>query len=160
MAKEKFPGTQAIRTLKEHAVTYTLRPYKYEEKGGTKAAAEELNVEEHQIIKTLVMEDDKREPLLVLMHGDRQVSTKSLARALEIKMVRPCESEVAHRHTGYFVGGISPFGTKKKLKVYIEASIMELPRIYINAGRKGLLAAMSPEDMVSVLKPIPVNVAI
>ena len=160
MAKEKFPGTQAIRTLKEHAVTYTLRPYKYEEKGGTKAATEQLSVEEHQIIKTLVMEDDKREPLLVLMHGDRQVSTKSLARALEIKMLRPCEPEVAHRHTGYYVGGISPFGTKKKLKVYIEASIIDLPRIYINAGRKGLLAEMSPEDMVSVLKPIPVNVAI
>jgi Cys-tRNA(Pro) deacylase len=106
------------------------------------------------------MEDEKRDPLLVLMHGDRQVSTKSLARALKLKMVRPCDPEVAHRHTGYFVGGISQFGTKKKLKVYIEASIMELARVYINAGRKGLLAEMSPEDMVGILKPIPVNVAI
>jgi len=160
MAKEKLPGTQAIRTLKKHAVSYTLHPYRYEEKGGTKVAAEELNVEEVQVIKTLVMEDDKREPLLVLMHGNRQVSTKALARALKVKMVKPCEPEVVHRHTGYFVGGVSPFGTQKALKVYIEATIMDLHRIYINAGRKGLLAEISPEDLIKILDPIQVNVAI
>lgn len=160
MAKEKLPSTQAIRTLKEHAVNYTLHPYRYEEKGGTKVAAEALNVDEGHVIKTLVMEDDKREPLLVLMHGNRQVSTKALARALNVKMVRPCEPEMAHRHTGYFVGGVSPFGTKKALRVYIEASIRDLPQIYINAGRKGLLAEMSPKDLMKILDPIPVNVAV
>ncbi len=160
MAKDKFSVTQAIRTLKKHAVSYTLHPYRYEEKGGTEVAAEGLNVEERQVIKTLVMEDDKKEPLLVLMHGNRQVSTKALARALKVKTVNPCEPEVAHRHTGYFVGGVSPFGTKKELKIYIEASIMDLPRIYINSGRKGLLAEMSPKDLIRILDPIPVNVAI
>jgi len=160
MAKEKFPGTQAIRTLKKHGVSFSLQPYIYEEKGGTEVASEALNVEERQVIKTLVMEDDKKEPLLVLMHGNKQVSTKALARALKAKIVKPCEPEVAHRHTGYFVGGVSPFGTKKELKVYIEASIMDLPRIYINAGRKGLLAEMYPKDLIGILDPIPVNVAI
>ena len=160
MAKEKFPGTQAIRTLKKHGVSFSLQPYRYEEKGGTEVASEALNVEERQVIKTLVMEDDKKEPLLVLMHGNKQVSTKALARALKAKIVKPCEPEVAHRHTGYFVGGVSPFGTKKELKVYIEASIMDLPRIYINAGRKGLLAEMYPKDLIGILDPIPVNVAI
>jgi len=160
MAKEKFPGTQAIRILKKHAANYTLHPYRYEEKGGTGGAAEALNVEEYQVIKTLVMEDDKKEPLLMLMHGNRQVSTKALARALKVKMVQPCEPQMAYRHTGYFVGGMSPFGIKKELKVYIEATIMDLPRIYINAGRKGLLAEMSPKDLIKILDPIPVNVAV
>jgi Cys-tRNA(Pro) deacylase len=160
MAKEKFPGTQAIRTLKKYGVSYTLHPYRYEEQGGTGVAAEALNVDENQVIKTLVMEDDNKEPFLVLMHGTRQVSTKALARALKAKMVKPCEPEVAHKHTGYFVGGVSPFGTKKELKVYIEESIVYLPRIYINAGRKGLLAEMSPKDLIKILDPMPVNVAI
>jgi Cys-tRNA(Pro) deacylase len=117
-------------------------------------------VDEGHVIKTLVMEDDNREPLLVLMHGNRQVSTKALARTLKVKMVKPCEPEMAHRHTGYFVGGISPFGTKKALRVYIEASIRDLPQIYINAGRRGLLAEMSPKDLIRILDPIPVNVAV
>ena len=160
MAKERIPATQAIRTLKEHKVSFNLHPYNYEEKGGTETAARQLNVEEHLVIKTLVMEDDKGNPLLVLMHGDKQVSTKALARTLGVKRVTPCAPEVAHRHTGYFVGGISPFGTKKPLSVYIEASIMDLQKIYINAGRKGLLAEIAPRDLARLLNPTPVNVGI
>ena len=160
MAKERFPTTQAVRTLKKHKVNFTLHPYNYEEKGGTETAARQLNVEEHSVIKTLVMEDDKGNPLLVLMHGDRQVSTKTLARALGVKRVTPCAPEVAHRHTGYFVGGISPFGTKKTLRVCIEASIMDLPKIFINAGRKGLLAEMAPGDLARILNSTAVDVGI
>ena len=160
MSKDRLPVTQAIRVLKKSGTAYTLYPYRYEEKGGTGIAARELNVADHQVIKTLVMENQKGDPVLVLMHGDRQVSTKALARALKVKTMTPCEEEAAHKHTGYFVGGISPFGTKNPLKVYVESTIMDHPFIYINAGRKGLLARISPEDLVKVLKPIPVNVAI
>ncbi len=160
MPKEKFPTTQAIRTLKEHGVNFSLCPYKYKEKGGTSLAAKELNVDEHLTVKTLTMEDEKGNPLLILMHGDKKVSTKALARALGVKTVRPCEPQVAYKHTGYFVGGISPFGTKKPLKVFIEASIMDLPKIYINAGKKGLLTEMSPADLARILKPTTVSVAI
>jgi Cys-tRNA(Pro) deacylase len=160
MARESFPTTQAIRALKQHGVNFTLHPYTYEEKGGTETAARQLNVEEHLVIKTLVMEDDKANPLLVLMHGDKQVSTKALARTLGVKRVTPCAPEMAHRHTGYFVGGISPFGTKKALSVYIEASIMNLPKIFINAGRKGLLAEMAPGDLARILNPTAVDVGI
>ena len=160
MAKERFPTTQAVRMLKKHKVNFTLHPYNYEEKGGTETAARQLNVEEHSVIKTLVMEDEKDNPLLVLMHGDRQVSTKTLARTLGVKRVTPCAPEVAHRHTGYLVGGISPFGTKKPLKVCVEASIMDLPKIYINAGRKGLLAEMAPGDLARILNPTAVDAAI
>jgi Cys-tRNA(Pro) deacylase len=160
MAKDKFSTTQAVRALKEHGVDFTLRAYKFEEKGGTEVAARELGLDEHQVIKTLVMEDDVGRPFLVLMHGDKQVSTKALARVLGVKSVRPCEPHVAHKHTGYFVGGISAFGTRKPLKVYVEESIMALPIICINAGRKGLLAEMSPGDLRKMLAPTPVNVAI
>jgi Cys-tRNA(Pro) deacylase len=160
MARESFPTTQAIRALKQHGVNFTLHPYTYEEKGGTETAARQLNVEEHLVIKTLVMEDDKANPLLVLMHGDKQVSTKALARTLGVKRVTPCAPEMAHRHTGYFVGGISPFGTKKALSVYIEASIMNLPKIFINAGRKGLLAEMAPGDLARILNPTAVDIGI
>ena len=160
MSKDRLPVTQAIRVLKKSRTAYTLYSYRYEEKGGTGAAARELNVEENQIIKTLVMENHKGDPVLVLMHGDRQVSTKTLARALKVKNMTPCEEEVAHKHTGYFVGGISPFGTRKLLKICVESTITDFPFIYINAGRKGLLARISPEDLVKVLKPMLVNVAI
>jgi len=160
MPKHKLPVTQAIRVLKKSRIGYTLYPYRYEEKGGTEIAARELNVDEHQVIKTLVMENPRGDPVLVLMHGDRQVSTKALARALKVKTMTPCEEGVAHKHTGYFVGGISPFGTKKQLKVYVESTIMDLPFIYINAGRKGLLARISSEELVKVVKPTLVNVAI
>jgi Cys-tRNA(Pro) deacylase len=160
MAKEKFPTTQAIRKLKEHGVDFSLHAYKYEEKGGTMAVATELNVDEHMVIKTLVMEDDRGNPLLILMHGDKKVSTKALARFLGVKTVMPCDPQVAHRHTGYVLGGISPFGTRKPLKVYVEASIMNLQKIYINAGKRGLLAEMSPGDLARILNTSPVNVAI
>ncbi len=160
MPKERFPTTQAVRALKQHRLDFTLHPYNYEEKGGTETAARELNVEEHSVIKTLVMEDDKNNPLLMLMHGDKQVSAKALARTLGVKRVKPCAPEVAHRHTGYFVGGISPFGTKKPLRVCLEASVMDLPKIYINAGRKGLLAEMTPGNLARILNPTAVNAAI
>ena len=160
MSRDKLPITQAVRVLKENGVKFTLRTYKYEEKGGTPVASRELGVDEHQVIKTLVMEDDLKKPLLILMHGDNQVSTKNLARVLGVKSVEPCDPETAHRRTGYVVGGISPFGTRKPLQVYVEASILDLPRIYINAGKRGLLAEISPDDLKKVLNPTPVNVAI
>jgi len=160
MPKDRFPVTPAIRVLKISRINYSLHSYKYEEKGGTKLAADELNVDEHQVIKTLVMENERGEPVVVLMHGDKQVSVKALARALKVKTIRPCEPEVAHRHTGYFVGGISPLGPKKQLKTYYETSIVDLSYIYINAGRKGLLARISPEELIKMIGAIPVNVAI
>jgi Cys-tRNA(Pro) deacylase len=154
-----MPVTSAIRFLREHHVEFIERPYKYEEKGGTKVSAKELGVEEHLVIKTLVMEDDRKVPLIVLMHGDREVSTKELARVIGVRSVSPCTPETALKHTGYMVGGISPFGTKKPLPVYVEEAILSLPRIYINAGRRGLLCEISPSDLVKVLNPVPVNVA-
>jgi Cys-tRNA(Pro) deacylase len=160
MPKNRFPVTPAIRVLKDSGISYTLHSYKYEEKGGTKLAADELNVDEHQVIKTLVMENERREPAVVLMHGDKQISTQAFARALKVKTIRPCEPEVAHRHTGYFVGGISPLGPKKQLKMYYEASIVDIPYIYINAGRKGLLARISPKGLIKMIEAIPVTVAI
>jgi Cys-tRNA(Pro) deacylase len=146
--------------LKENGAEFTLRTYKYEEKGGTPLASRELGVNEHQVIKTLVMEDDRKNPLLILMHGDNQVSTKNLARVLGVKSIEPCDPETAHRHTGYMVGGISPFGTRKPLKVCVEASVLELPMIYINAGKRGLLAEMSPQELKRVLDPVLVTVGI
>jgi Cys-tRNA(Pro) deacylase len=146
--------------LKENGVNFTLRTYKYEEKGGTPVASRELGVAERQVIKTLVMEDERKNPLLILMHGDNQVSARNLARVLGVKSVEPCDPETAHRHTGYVVGGISPFGTRKPMKVYVEASVLGLPKIYINAGKRGLLAEMSPQELKRVLNPIAVNVAI
>ena len=160
MAKDKLPTTQAVRMLKEKGVNFTLRTYNYEEKGGTSVASRELGVDEHQVIKTLVMEDDRKNAFLILMHGDNQVSTKNFARVLGVKSIDPCDPETAHRHTGYVVGGISPFGTRKPLRVYVEASIVALPRIYINAGKRGLLAEMPPLELKRALNPIEVNVAI
>ena len=159
MTKDKFPVTSAIRFLRENQVDFIERPYKYEEEGGTEVAAKELDVDEHLVIKTLVMEDDQKKPLIILMHGDRQVSTKELARVVGVKTVIPCAPQMALKHTGYMVGGISPFGTKKDLPVYIEETILSLPSIFINAGRRGLLCEMSPADLVRVLKPVPVRAA-
>ena len=160
MGKEKVPATQAIRTLKRFRVKFTLHPYKYIERGGTTAAAQALGVDEHLTVKTLVFENERGVPLLLLMHGDREVSTKTLARFLGVKTVRPCDPETAYKHTGYRVGGISPFGTRKPLKVYVESSVMQVPRIYINAGKRGLLAEISPADLARVLDPIPVSVSL
>ena len=159
MGQKKIPTTKAIRFLREHGVDFIEHPYRYEEKGGTEAAARALGIDEHLIIKTLVMEDEKKSPLIVLMHGDREVSTKELARIMGVKSVNPCTPEVALRHTGYMVGGISPFGTKKKLPVYVEETILTLPRIFINAGKRGLLCEISPQELIRLLNPIVVRVA-
>jgi len=160
MSKEKFPTTQAIRSLKHHKIAFFIQPYTYEEKGGTAVAARELNLDEHRVVKTLVMEDENGHPFLILMHGDNKVSTKALARALGVKTVSPCDPKVAQKHTGYLVGGTSPFGTKKPLRIYIEKTIIDLKKIYINAGKRGLLAEISPNDLVKTLNPTAVNVAI
>lgn len=159
MSKDHIPATPAVRVLRENRVDFVPRPYKYEERGGTEVAARELGVDEHLTVKTLVMEDDGKSPFIVLMHGDREVSTKDLARILGVKTVQPCDPPSANRHTGYLVGGTSPFGTRKSLPVYVEETILSLPVIYINAGRKGLLVEMKPADLAKVLKLTPVNVA-
>jgi len=159
MSKDHIPATPAVRVLRENRVDFVPRPYKYEERGGTEVAARELGVDEHLTVKTLVMEDDGKSPFMVLMHGDREVSTKDLARILGVKTVQPCDPPSANRHTGYLVGGTSPFGTRKSLPVYVEETILSLPVIYINAGRKGLLVEMKPADLAKVLKLTPVSVA-
>ncbi|TCP06789.1 Cys-tRNA(Pro) deacylase [Caldimonas thermodepolymerans] len=158
--KEHAGETPATVFLRQHGVAFEPHLYEYEEHGGTRVSARELGVDEHCVIKTLVMEDERRQPLIVLMHGDRTVSTKQLAREAGLKKVQPCQPEVAQRHTGYQVGGTSPFGTRKALPVYMEASIAELPRIYINGGRRGFLVAIDPKELVRVLQPTPVNVAL
>lgn len=160
MAKAKIPMTPAIRILKKSGIPFTLHPYAYEDKGGTRHAARELNVDEHQVIKTLIMENEAHQPVLVLMHGDREVSTKALARELNTKTISPCKPEVAHKHTGYYVGGISPLGTRKPLKGVFEASIQDLPSIYINAGRRGLLAQVSPLPLLQFMGAVPVHVSV
>ncbi len=159
LTKDKFPATPASRVLRENQIDFIEHPYKYEEGGGTETAAKALSVDEHLVIKTLVMEDDQKRPFIVLMHGDKQVSTKNLARVIDVKTVTPCDAHVALKHTGYMVGGISPFGTKKHLPVYVEETILSLPRIFINAGRRGLLFEMSPTDLIKLLRPTPVRVA-
>jgi Cys-tRNA(Pro) deacylase len=159
LTKEKLPVTSAIRFLREYRVDFIERPYKYEEHGGTEIAAKALGADEHLMIKTLVMEEDQKTPFIILMHGDKQVSTKALARTIGVKSVNPCTPEVALKHTGYMVGGVSPFGTKKPLPVYVEESILNLPKMFINAGRRGLLAEMSPSELIRILNPISVRVA-
>ncbi len=159
MSKDKAPITPAVRALRAAGIAFTDHLYEYEEKGGTAVSARELGVDEHSVVKTLVMEDDSHNPLIVLMHGDRQVSTKELARTLGVKTVQPCTPETANRHTGYIVGGTSPFGTRKSIPVYMEQSILGLPRIYINGGKRGYLVGVSPADAARLLKPVPVNVA-
>lgn len=160
MAKSDYPATPAIHFLRAHQVAFTPHLYEYEEHGGTRHAAACLGVAEHAVIKTLVMETDAHKPLLVLMHGDREVSTKNLARALGVKTVTPCDPEKAQRVTGYLVGGISPCGTRTALPVYVEATILDLERIYINGGRRGLLVSLAPADLVRVLQARPVQVAL
>jgi len=160
MIETKYPVTQAIRVLKEMGISFTIHSYKYVEHGGTATAARELRVEEHLVIKTLVLETETREPLIVLMHGDKEVSTKNLARLIGVKAVTPCGPDNALKHTGYMVGGISPFGTRKRLKVHMEKSIAGLPVIYINAGKRGLLAEMSPLDLMKIIDPVLVEVAL
>jgi len=160
VAKDNLPVTAAIRVLREHGVAYVARPYDYEPKGGTAHSAQCLGVEEHAVVKTLVMEDEQKKPLVVLMHGDREVSTKALARHIGVKAIKPCVPEVADRHSGYQVGGTSPFGLRRAMPIYMEESILELPRIYINGGRRGLLVEIDPKDAARVLQPQLVHVAI
>jgi Cys-tRNA(Pro) deacylase len=156
----KYPMTLAVRELIENKVEFTRHLYTYVEKGGTATSSQELGVAEHAVIKTLVMENEKKEPLIVLMHGDRKVSTKQLARDLDVKTISPCLPDVADRHSGYQVGGTSPFGTRKKMPVYLEKSILELDRIYINGGKRGYLVGMKPSELVRILKPTLVSVGI
>ncbi len=158
--KEKTPMTPAVRALKDAGVPFTEHPYRYVEHGGTATFATEFGVEEHIVIKTLVMEDDAKRPFIVLMHGDREVSTREMARTLGVKTVQPCTPETAQRHSGYMVGGTSPFGLHKPMPVYVEATILDLPKIYINGGKRGFLVGMDPKDLVRVLKPTPVRVAV
>ncbi len=150
-------ATPAIHFLRQHKVPFTEHPYRYEERGGTAVSARELGVDEHIVIKTLVMEDEGRQPLIVLMHGDRDVSTKNLARQSGRKTIVPCDPDVAQRHSGYLVGGTSPFGTRKKMPVYMERTIADLERIYINGGRRGFLIALAPADLVRTLSSILVD---
>jgi Cys-tRNA(Pro) deacylase len=160
MSKEKIPVTAAVRELRAGEVEFTDHLYEYEEKGGTAVSARELGVPERAVVKTLVMEDNDRNPLIVLMHGDLKVSTKELARTIGVKTIAPCNPDTANRHSGYLVGGTSPFGTRKKMPVYMEETILELPKIYINGGRRGYLVGIVPQEVVRILEPKLVKVGI
>jgi Cys-tRNA(Pro) deacylase len=160
MARDKAPVTAAVRQLRAEKVDFGDHPYTYEDKGGTAVSARELGVDEHCVIKTLVMEDERKNPLVVLMHGDMQVSTKELARAIGVKLVAPCPPDTAQRNSGYQVGGTSPFGLRRPMPVYMEESIARLDRIYINGGKRGYLVSMVPGELIRVLKPVLVTVGI
>ncbi|HTG81516.1 MAG TPA: Cys-tRNA(Pro) deacylase [Geobacteraceae bacterium] len=160
MAKEKSPVTPAVRALRVAGVAFTDHLYAYEEKGGTAVSARELGVDEHCIVKTLIMEDDRKNPFIVLMHGDRQVSTKELARVIGARTVTPCAPETAQKHSGYLVGGTSPFGTRKEMPVFLEETIPGLPKIYINGGKRGYLVGLDPQEVVRLLRPRLVRVGI
>jgi len=154
------PSTAAALFLRSQGVGFTEHAYRYEERGGTAVAARALQVDEHAVVKTLVMEDDGRKPLIVLMHGDREVSTKNLARQIGARAVSPCALDAATRHTGYLVGGTSPFATRKPIPVYIERTILDLPAVYINGGSRGFLLGVAPADVARVLNATAVDVAI
>jgi Cys-tRNA(Pro) deacylase len=154
------PSTPAILVLRRAGVPFTEHFYRYEDRGGTEVAARELRLPEHAVVKTLVMEDEAKQPLIVLMHGDREVSTKALARQLGRKAVVACRPEVATRHTGYLVGGTSPFGTRKALPVYVERGILDLETIYVNGGSRGFLVGIAPVEAVRLLDATPVDVAL
>ncbi len=152
--------TPATRFLRQHKVVFSEHPYEYEEHGGTRVSARELGVAEHHVVKTLVMQDEAAKPLIVLMHGDCQVSTKNLARQIGCKSVEPCKPEVATRHSGYQVGGTSPFGCKKAMPVYVEQGILALEKISINGGRRGYLVGMAPAVLTQLLRAVAVNCAL
>jgi Cys-tRNA(Pro) deacylase len=160
MKRPSRSETPATQFLKKHGVEFSEHFYDYVERGGTAVSSGALGVAEHEVVKTLVMEDEKGAPLIVLMHGDRSVSTKNLARQADRKRVEPCKPEVAQRHTGYQVGGTSPFGTRKAMPVYMERSILDLERIYINGGRRGFLVRLAPPEIVRTLAPRLVEVAL
>lgn len=159
MASKPPPMTQALRVLRAAGVAFETHEYAYVEKGGTAASSTALGVPEHQVIKTLVLEDDTKEPLIVLMHGDKQVSTRNLARQLGARSIQPCKPETADKHSGYQVGGTSPFGTRRTMKVCMERTILDLDRIWINGGRRGLLVSLDPKEAARVLQPVLVDVA-
>lgn len=156
---EDFPITQAIRALRSAKVEFTPHLYDYVDHGGTAHSAASLGVDEHAVIKTIVLEDERRQPMICLQHGDREVSTRNLARTIGCKSIAPCAPDVANRHTGYLVGGTSPFGTRKAIPVYMQESVAQLPRIYINGGKRGFLVGIAPGDLVRVLKPTLVDAA-
>ena len=160
MAKPEHPVTAAIRLLRDQNVDFRPKFYTYEEHGGTRNSSESLGVPEHEIVKTLVFETDAKKPLIVLMHGDREVSTKQLARFLDVKRIEPCDEATAGRHTGYQFGGTSPFGTRHSLPVYAERSIFALPRILINGGKRGFLIEIDPAVLKKVLHAVEVDVAV
>jgi len=156
----KHPVTMAIRALRAAKVAFEPHLYKWEPHGGTRASSEALGVDEHAVVKTLIFEDERKKPLCILMHGDREVSAKQLARAIGCKSVAPCAPEVADRHSGYQVGGTSPFGLRHAMPVYMERTILDLPVIYINGGARGFLVAIDPHEAERVLSPTLVDVAI
>jgi Cys-tRNA(Pro) deacylase len=156
----KGQATPATAFLAKKGVSYTEHEFEYLEHGGTSHSSAMLGVPEHEVVKTLVMETEKADPLVVLMHGDRKVSTKELARAAGVKKIAPCKPETATRHSGYLIGGTSPFGTRKSMPVYLERSVLSLARIYINGGRRGYLLGMDPGELVRVLSPVLVEVAL
>jgi len=152
--------TPATQWLRRHGVEFTEHVYEYVEHGGTAESARQLGVDEHAVVKTLVMQDERAQPLIVLMHGDKQVSTKNLARGIGVKSVEPCKPEVAQRHSGFMVGGTSPFGTKKEMPVYVEETVLALERICINGGRRGYLVGIAPKVLTELLGAKPVNCAL
>jgi len=158
--KEHISETPATQFLRKHGIAFSEHPYEYEEHGGTTVSARALGVDEHHVVKTLVMQDEAAKPLIVLMHGDCKVSTKNLARAIGCKSVEPCKPEVAQRHSGYMVGGTSPFGTKKAMPIYVEESILSLETIYINGGRRGYLVGIVPAVLTAALGARPVHCAL
>jgi len=158
--KEHISETPATQLLRKQQVAYSEHPYDYEEHGGTSVSARALGVDEHHVVKTLVMQDEAAKPLMVLMHGDCKVSTKNLARAIGCKSVEPCKPEVAQRHSGYMIGGTSPFGSKKAMPVYVEESILALDKIYINGGRRGYLVGIAPQVLLDVVAAKPVHCAL
>ena len=161
MSKAKHVSeTPATQMLREKGVEFSEHVYEYVEHGGTAVSARSLGVDEHSVVKTLVMEDERATPLIVLMHGDRTVSTKNLARQIGRKKVDPCKPEVAQRHSGYLVGGTSPFGTRKRMPVFVERTVLELPKIYINGGRRGYLVGIAPSVLASLVHATPVDCAL
>lgn len=155
---KRFPVTLALKALREYDAKFQKHSYEYT-KSGTKIAAQELDVDEHLVVKTLVMEDERGNPFIILMHGDKEVSTKEMARTIQAKSVTTCSPKDVKRYTGYLIGGISPFGTRRRLPIYIEKSILNLPRLFINAGKRGLIVEISPSELTRILKPSPIKVA-
>jgi len=160
MLTEDYPITPAIRFLREKKIMFVPFLYRYEEHGGTRQFAAEFNVPDHQVIKTLVFETDQKKPLLILMHGDREVSTKQMARIIVVKQITPCDAKTAQHHTGYQFGGTSPFGTRHRLPVYAEKTILDLQKIYINGGKRGFIVEITPQDLIAAIEITKVEAAV